>query len=234
MSDWDRKLGLIVPSWNSVNEYEFQRVLAPSISVHTTRVAIHADDEENFARMAEEIPSAAKLLAQAKVEAICYGCFAGGVCGGAEHDSQIIHRIQDSTGVPGVAAARAVTDALHAIGADCVSVASPYQPWLNEKLREYLRHHGITVLAIEGLGTQEHAKFTPGQNLQLARSVDRTASQALLITCSNFRTLEIIQLLERELGKPVLSSNMCSLWKMLRVLGDTRIIPEAGRLFCEA
>jgi len=234
MTPWEKKLGLIVPSWNSVNEYEFQRVLAPSISVHSMRLRITADDEENFTRMGKEVPGAAKLLAQAKVQAICYGCLAGGFIKGPGHDTEIVREIEEATGLPGVAAAAAVVDALRAINATRISVASPYEPWLNEKLAEYLKAFGVEVLALKGLGTSAHSTFTPEQNAELAAEVDRPASQAVFISCSNFRTLEIIELLENKLGKPVLTSNMCSLWKLLRKIGDRRCLPGAGRLFREA
>jgi maleate isomerase len=234
MSTWERKLGLIVPSWNTVNEYEFQRVLIPDISVHSMRIKITADDEENFTWMATQVPAASKLLAQAKVQVICYGCLAGGFIKGPGHDQEIIRDIEAATGIPGVAAAAAVVDALRAMGVSRVSVASPYEPWLNDKLAEYLKGFGIEVVALKGLGTQAHASFTPEQNAELASEVDRSESQAIFISCSNFRTLEIIELLENKLGKPVLTSNMCSLWKMLRVLGDRRSLPGAGRLFRDA
>jgi len=234
MNPWERKLGLIVPSWNTVNEYEFQRVLAPAMSVHSMRLKITADDEENFTRMATEVPGAAKLLAQAKVQVICYGCLAGGFIKGPGHDQEIIRDIESATRIPGVAAAAAVVDGLRAMGVTRVSVASPYEQWLNEKLAQYLNAFGIEVLALKGLGTQAHASFTPEQNAELASEVDRPNAQAIFISCSNFRTLEIIELLEKKLGKPVLTSNMCSLWKMLRVLGDSRCLPGAGRLFREA
>jgi len=64
--------------------------------------------------------------------------------------------------------------------------------------------------------------------------VDRPESQAIFIACSNFRTLEFIEPLEKKLDKPVVSSNLSSLWKMLRLLGDGRSLPRAGRLFREA
>ena len=67
MNTWEKKLGLIVPSWNTVNEYEFQRVLIPAMSVHSMRIKITADDEANFTWMATQVPAASKLLAQAKV-----------------------------------------------------------------------------------------------------------------------------------------------------------------------
>jgi maleate isomerase len=234
MDTWERKLGLIVPSWNTVNEYEFQQVLHPAMSVHAMRIKITADDEENYSWMATQVPAAARLLAQAKVQAICYGCLAGGFVQGPGHDREIVKDIEDATGIPGVAAATALIDALKALGVTRVSVASPYEPWLNQKLREYLQAFGIEVLALKGMGTQAHSSFTPEQNAELAAEVDRAESQAVLIACSNFRTLEIIEPLEAKLGKPVVNSNLSSLWKMLRLLGDRRSLPRAGRLFREA
>jgi maleate isomerase len=234
MNQWETRLGLIVPSWNTVNEYEFQSVLAPRASVHSTRIKITADDEANFTRMAAEVPDAARLLAQAKVEVICYGCLAGGVVKGPGHDQEITRAITAATGIPGVTAATAVIDAFRALNITRLSVASPYEPWLNDKLNSYFMAFGVEVLALKGLGTQQHASFTPEQNAELAAEVDRPDSQAIFISCSNFRTLEIIPLLERALNKPVLTSNMCSLWKMLRVSGDDPQRIQAGRLFQQA
>jgi maleate cis-trans isomerase len=234
MNGWERKLGLIVPSWNTVNEYEFQQVIHPGMSVHSMRIKITADDEENYSWMGTQVPAAAQLLAHAKVQVICYGCLAGGFVKGPGHDQQIIKDIEAATGIHGVAAAAAVVDALRALQVTRVSVASPYEPWLNEKLRQYLNAFGIEVLALKGLGSQAHASFTPEQNAALAAEVDRAESQAVLIACSNFHTLEFIEPLEKTLSKPVISSNLASLWKMLRLLGDRRSMPQAGRLFREA
>jgi maleate cis-trans isomerase len=234
MDAWEKRLGLIVPSWNTVNEYEFQRVLTPSISVHSMRLKITADDEENFSRMAAELPAASRLLADAKVQVICYGCLAGGFVKGPGHDHQAVRDIETATGIPGAAAATAVVEALRAMKVTRISVASPYGAFLNERLVQYLSAFGVEVLALRGLGTEAHAAFTPEQNAELASEADRPESQAIFISCSNFRTLEIIEPLEEKLRKPVLTSNMCSLWKMLRVLGDRRVLQGAGRLFRDA
>jgi maleate cis-trans isomerase len=234
MDTWERKLGLIVPSWNTVNEYEFQQVVSPIMSVHSTRIKITADDEENYTWMETQVPAAAQLLAQAGVQAICYGCLAGGFVQGPGHDQRIIEHIETATGVRGVAAAAAVVAALQALNVTKISVASPYAPWLNEKLRQYLNAFGVEVLALKGLGTVAHASFTPEQNAALASEVDRPDAQAILMACSNFRTLEFIAPVEKTLGKPVITSNMASLWHMLRLLGDRRTFAKAGRLFHEA
>ena len=234
MATWGRKLGLIVPSWNTVMEYEFQRMAVPSMSVHTMRISHTADTEENLTWMGTQVPAAAKLLAHAKVGVICYGCTAGGFLKGPGYDRQIIQDIEAATGIAGAATAAAVVDALRGLGTKRVSVASPYEPWLNEKLQRYLKECGFEVVAIKGFGTQTHASFTPEQNAALVAEVDRADAQAVFISCSNFRTLEIIEPLERQLGKPVVTSNSASMWKMLRLLDDRRAIPGSGRLLREA
>jgi maleate isomerase len=197
------------------------------------RIKITADDEQNYTWMGTQVVGAAQLLAQAKVQVICYGCLAGGIVKGSDYDRQLIQDIESATGIPGVTAALALIEALHAFGVTRISVASPYEPWLNEKLKSYLLGFGIEVIALKGLGTQAHSQFTPDQNAALACEVDRPAAEAILIACSNFRTLEIIEPLEKKLGKPVISSNLCSLWKMLRGLGNRRSLPRTGRLFSE-
>jgi maleate isomerase len=234
MENWGKKLGLIVPSWNTVNEYEFQQVVHSTMSVHSTRIKITADDEENYTWMGTQVAGAAQLLAQAKVDVVCYGCLAGGFVKGARHERQIIEDMEGATGIPGVTAALAVVDALKALKITRISVASPYEQWLNEKLKSYLNGFAVEVVAIKGLGTQAHSSFAPEENAALASEVDRRASQAIFLACSNFRTLEIIEPLEEKLRKPVISSNLSSLWKMLRRLGESRSFPRAGRLFREA
>ena len=92
----------------------------------------------------------------------------------------------------------------------------------------------MSRVSIQGLGTQAHATITPERIAALVAEVDRPEAQAIFISCSNFRTLEIIEPLEQKLGKPVVTSNASSMWKMLRLMHDRRAIPGAGRLFREA
>lgn len=228
------KLGLIVPSWNTVMEYETQRMADEATSVHTMRISHTADTEENVLWMGTQVPAAAKLLAHAKVDVICYGCTGGGFIKGPGYDQEICAEIEAATGIPGTTTIAGVTDALRVLGASRLSVASPYEPWLNEKLRVFLEQSGFEVLAIQGLGTQAHSTVKPEQVEALVTSVDRPEAQAIFISCTNFGTLPIIESLEKKLGKPVVTSNSASMWKMLRVVGDKRAVPGAGRLFREA
>jgi len=98
METWEHKLGLIVPSWNTVMEYETQRMAGNAMSVHAMRISHTADTEENLLRLGKEAPAAARLLAHAKVEVICYGCTAAGFLKGPERDEDVSAEITQATG----------------------------------------------------------------------------------------------------------------------------------------
>jgi maleate cis-trans isomerase len=234
MASWEHKLGLIVPSWNTVMEYEVQRMAGGSMSVHTMRIPHTADTEEKLLWLGTQAPAAAGLLAHAKVDVICYGCAAGGFLKGPVEDRALGARIEKETGIPVAVSSAAVAEALRTLGAKRVSLASPYAPWLNERLRQYLTAAGFEVMATQGLDTQNHSAVTTERIEALIAEVDRPEAQAIFVSCSNFPTLGIIESMERKLGKPVVASNQASMWKMLRLMGDRRVLPGAGRLFREA
>jgi maleate cis-trans isomerase len=202
-------------------------------SVHTMRISHTADTEENVIWMGTQVPAAAKLLAHAKVDVICYGCTGGGFIKGPGYDQQLTNEIKEATGIPGTTTIVGVTDALRAFDAKKLCVASPYEPWLNDKLRDFLGKTGFEVLAIKGLGTQAHSSVKAEDVEALVTSVDRPDAQAIFISCTNFGTLDIIESLEKKLGKPVVTSNSASMWKMMRLVGDKSAVPGGGRLFRE-
>ena len=111
-----------------------------------------------------------------------------------------------------------------------MAVASPYEPWLNDHLKRYLDHEGFEVTGIAGFGTQEHARCSPEETIGLARQVVTPAAEAVLISCTNFRTLEIIDRLERDTGLPVVTSTQASVWRLLELAGVGDPIFGAGRL----
>jgi maleate cis-trans isomerase len=234
MNGWDRKLGIIVPSWNTVMEREVQRMAGETMSVHSARIPHTADTEENLLGLGTQAPAAAQLLAHARVNVICYGCAAGGFLKGPVEDRALGERIAKETGIPVAVSSAAVAEALRAFGAKRVSLASPYAPWLNERLRQYLTAAGFEVMAMQGLDTQNHSGVTNERIEALIAEVDRPETQAIFVSCSNFPTLAIIEKMEEKLGKPVVASNQASMWKMLRLLGDQRAVPGAGQLFREA
>ena len=231
---WELKLGIIVPSWNTVMEYEWQRLAGEGISVHAQRIRHLADTEADLAWLGTRAPAAAELLSHAKVQAICYGCTASGFLEAPADDLEHEAALTRATGIPTVASSASIVRALRAVGATRISVASPYEPWLNERVRQHLEAAGFTVVAMKGLGTQAHGSISTETVRALALEVVRPETQAIFISCSNFRTLDILAQVEQATGLPVITSNQAALWGTLRAIGDRRGMPGAGRLFTDA
>lgn len=220
IADWSSRLGLIVPSWNTVMEYELHRLLPAGMSLHVSRIAHTGDTKPALVHMLDELEPAATLLAHARVDAICYGCTASGfIQTDVTRDVHVAEAASRSLGVPVITTSDAVATALEHVGARRITVASPYEAWLNEHLQVYLEHRGFVVTSIAGFGTQEHAKCSPEQTLALALGLVRPDSDAILLSCANLRTLEIIEPLEQATGLPVVTSTQASLWRLLSRIG---------------
>jgi maleate isomerase len=231
LDTWQQKIGIIVPSWNTVMEYEMQRLAGAGASVHSMRIPHTADTEEKLMGLSLQAPEAAKLLGHAKVHVIGYGCTASGFLHTPAEDKALAARIHSETGIPCATSSRAIVDGLRALGAKRLSLASPYAPWLNERLKQYLTADGFEVLAMQGLSTEAHSTITRERILALVDEVMRPQTEAIFISCSNFRTLEIIDGIEQKYGKPVVTSNASMMWQMLRLMNDAREVPGAGQLF---
>jgi maleate cis-trans isomerase len=234
VSEWRTKVGLVVPSWNTVLEYECARLVPDGVSVHVSRIAHTADTEERLRHMVDLLPEAADLLAHARVSAICFGCTASGfIQDSIGADKRLAAAITARTGIPTVTTSQAIAEALEHFGVRRIAVASPYDTWLNDYLRRYLERSGFEVTAIAGFGTQEHARCSVEETMGLARKVVTADAEAVVISCTNFRTLEIIERLERDIGRPVVTSVQASLWRLLALAGVGDPIMGAGRLLEE-
>lgn len=232
MADWKKKLGFIVPSWNTVMEYECQRMAPEGVSVHFTRIAHTDDEEKTLLHMIHEVPALAGLLAHAKLDAICFGC-TGGSFVRPTMDREISDLIEQGTGIPASTTATALVEAMREMNISRVAIASPYPQWLNDRLAAFLAGKGIEAVREKGLNTECPAFLPPERSMELAREVDCPQAQGIFISCTNFRALEGVEELEAELGKPVLTSNTTAMWHTLRKAGFDGAARRGGSLMRE-
>src|SRR6266849_2736206 len=145
------RIGVMVPSTNTTCEADFQMVLPRSYTVHGQRLWLTNDalGEEGMLRMNGEIESGARYLATAGVDVISYGCTTGSFFKGPGWDREMLERIEKTAWVSAVAASPSVVEALRALGARRISVATPYPEWNNTRLRAYLEAHGFEILNLE-------------------------------------------------------------------------------------
>lgn len=219
---WDCRLGWIVPSWNTVTEFEATRLAPPGISQHFTRIAHTEDTEAAFERMAVQAPEAADLLAHAGVDALCYACTAGSFFRGRAYDVSFSAELTARAGRPVVTMADTLVQAAHALGIERVAVGAPYEAWLMDLLVAYLEEGGLTVLRAAGLGHQANVLYEPSKAVELADAAWDPAADGLILSCGNFRTLESIDLIEARFQRPVITSVQAAMWGLLQATGTQR------------
>jgi maleate isomerase len=138
-----------------------------------------------------------------------------------------------ASGRPATTTTTTVLAALRAVGATSLAVATPYLEELNAIERRFLEESGFTVARIGGLGCATDAeigRLEPADAVSLVERVDVPEADAIFISCTNFHCLPAIASLERQLGKPVVTSNLAGAWAALRQIGIADTIPGYGRL----
>lgn len=219
------KVGVIIPSSNTTVEREFNRAfLEPDVTIHSARITLREVNLKGLEEMEKETERAAAELRTANVDVIAYACTTGSLFKGPKHHEEIKQRIEGITGIKAVATAGAVLDALKYLNARNVLVVTPYIDELNVKEREFLEANGFRVIDIRGLGIVDNTvigALDPRTAYEAALNAARQAKDefdVLFISCTNWRTFEIISQLEKSVGKPVMSSNSATLWSVIRAL----------------
>jgi len=235
---WRGKIGLIVPSTNTINEPEFWRMAPEGVTIHTARVLLLGKaTTESYFEMANALDRAAKELATAEVDVVAYGCTSGSIiCPLPE----LLDGMAKNANAPATAAAGAVVAALRALGVRKVAVATPYVSFVNDSEKRFLEDYGFEVTSLHGLElgeTQEErrgiGRVPPRHVYAMAREVDRPDAEAIFVSCTNLATLDVIADIERDLGKPVITSNQACFWACLRLMGLNTPVSGYGRLLEE-
>lgn len=221
MNGWRARIGLIVPSSNTVNEPEFQAQLPTGVSLHTARLPLDDVTADSLQTMADNTEECADLLAAADVDIIAYGCTTGSLVKGPGYDEEIETRITNHTGIPAVATAAAIKRAFDELGLSQLIIITPYIDDLNQREEAFLNSAGYDVIAIDGIGHTDNlhiGREHPETAYQMAKELAADEADGVFISCTNYRTFEIIESLEADIGIPVVTSNQATLWNILQEL----------------
>lgn len=228
-------LGLVVLQVDETVEHDFRRMFhSEEIALYVTRIPCGTDlTPETLATMEAALPVAAGLLPPSVAfDVIGYACTSGAMQIGPERVAALIRS---------AAKVRHVTQPLTAtvaafsrLGVKEIGLVSPYIDEVSAPLRRALEAHGFRVRAFASFEERVEARVAridPASIRQAAMALGRRDDvDAVFLSCTNLRTLDIITGLEEELGKPVLSSNQALAWQMARLSGTVRIVTGPGRL----
>jgi maleate isomerase len=228
------RIGLLVPTGNTVMEPEFDRMKPAGLSVHANRIYLEKVTPEALKGMEGEAEAAARALVSCRLGVIAFGCTSGSFVGGKGYEAMLEAKITEATGLPAVTTSGAVLRALERLGITRIALATPYIDAVNAIEERWLEDNDIEVTASAGGGIVETADIQecePQVAYERARAVDNPRAEAIFISCTGFRTVEIIERLENDLGKPVITANQATFADCLRLLGLREVAPGCGSLF---
>jgi maleate isomerase len=217
-----RRIGLLLPSSSSAQEWDIGRALPDQITLHVARMRLNNVDAESTLRVVQEIESESQKLADVDVDVIIFPATAPSSRNGPGYDQELINRIGAASGKPATTASTALLEALRTLSVKQIVLGAPWSASVNQSVAAFLEANGIKVLAQEALGIVRNLEIgllDPQTAYDVGRRVDRPEADAVMLACGNWSTFGIVDALERELRKPVLTTNQVSLWHALKMIG---------------
>lgn len=245
---WRARIGVLTPHGDIGPEAEFRAMAPDGVSIHAARVplgayassggtmdrvighdAVHAFAEPPL------VDEATELLAAAPLHAIAFCFTSSSYVRGAADDAALKTRLEArAQGVPVVVTCAAAALALAALGAERVALINP--PWFSEELDRqgaaYFRGQGFEVVhnSPARLPSDQRA-IHPGQLYEWVRTHTPESAEAVFIGGNGFRAVGVIQALEQDLARPVLTANQVAFWHALRLSGTHAPVVGYGQIF---
>lgn len=238
------KVGVIVPSTNTVVEHDTSLLRPHGVTFHTGRMRItnpSMDSNDNFEALIQQIrraivPALDDVMT-CKPDVMMMGMSGETFWGGAKGHDAFMERVTEATGglqvTTGASACRA---ALEAFGAKRIAVFSPYQPVADAEVVRYFSDVGLEVVKIKGLQAPSAtaiAEISPETVIETLREIDSPEADAIVQVGTNLSMIGIADQAEYWLGKPVVAINAATIWHTMRSAGFTDTWGGSGRLLRE-
>jgi maleate isomerase len=155
---------------------------------------------------------------------------------GLAHEAAIVEIIQQASGCRTITTAQAITEALRQLKIQKLVLVSPYVKQTNEHEVRYLEECGFHTVHEHGLSLDSdgYVAVTPEEWKNVTMENSRPDADGYLLSCTNTRTIEVIDELERALNKPVITSNQATLWACLNRLEIAYSNKALGRLLANS
>lgn len=234
------KIGVLVPFTNTNLEPDLMLMCPPGCTLHFQRLGGYDVDEvpgsEQMAGLgASDISHDLRMISGVRPDVVLYGCTSATLTHGPAFDEDLAKRIQSGSGARSITAAGALIAALKALGITRVGFSSPYLGEVNKQAMSFLSDNGVDTVACADvgreLGNYGQGELTPDEVYDLALQADHPEAQAIVLSCTDMRSVEAITRIEAALDKPVVTSNQAMMFTLMRALALPRHDDLPGRLF---
>lgn len=233
------RLGIIVPSTNTVAETDFQTNAPAGFSVHTARMYLEETNAASERRMVtDHLPGAARDLATMQPDVVVFACTSAGAVLGAERESELVDDLSRTTKAPVVSTNASVHRALTEVAPTRLAVVTAYVDELTGKICAGLESAGLSIVHAAGMGILDPfaiAEVSPDEIVEFVqREVAQTDFDALFVSCTNLAAFAARGALQAEFGVPVVTSNQAALAAALDVVARPATRPPSTSKWAES
>ena len=228
------RIGLLALSNDLATERDFINMRSSDdIALFVSRIPnAEICSVENLRAMEPELTRAVSLLIPgSRLDAVAYSCTSGTVVMGYDAVARRIH--EERPGIPVATPITAALAAFRLLGAHKISVLTPYTDDVNVRIANYLMNSGLEIVAFSSFHHTDNdamAKTPPQAILDAALEADRPDADALFISCTAIRAVDVLESIEQAIGKPVVSANQALYWQALRATGYQQPVEGYGYL----
>jgi maleate isomerase len=235
------RLGVLVPAGNPTIEPELYRMAPRGLTIHFARLDTLAGEpggidgmERRTLGYLDSMPAATRSLAAVKPDAVVLAHTAVSYLTTFATEPALLDRLRALAGPRSFTAAGAIHAALGHLGARRLALATPYPETISTAARTYWQAAGFEVIAHRRLDTPNIYDETEETAYKLALATNTPDADTILISGTGLPTAAIVALLERDLGKPVVTSQAATLWHALQSLHVAEPVHGFGRLLTSA
>lgn len=218
-------LAVAVPQANPVVEPEFSALVPAGVGVIATRLqGSRTDSGDRIVQYLDNLGTSIEAFDTTRPDALGYACTGTSYLIGPDEERRRIDVYAERFGFPIITAARAILEACEFLGIARVALLAPYPQWIVDASLAYWKQCGLSVTssartALDATDTRAVYKIRASMVVEAARALDTSAADAILISGTGMPSLRVMSQLALQTGKPVLSSNLCLAWALLRETG---------------
>lgn len=228
------RIGVVVPANNSVLEPELWSRLPPGVALYATRVLARGDLTPDLVhRMEAQVDRATDELTATGVDVLVYADMVTTFIMPEGWNEAKTAAITARAGVPCISAWTALAAALEALAVRRFALGTPYPRPIHALARPFFERRGLGVTddaTLDVLATAEVPRVPADRVRALVAGLDRRGADATVLLATDLPTFGVIETLEAETARPVLTSNQTLLWRALRQCDVADRLPALGVL----